>query len=117
MARGIPKTNNVYGQIVAPDGLRPVHAAIEKVLGPGCASIFRARTLNPDEMLRVLTDVADIQSLPLPGGMEHLFNGAVGGSAEEVVAFVQRLSDALADAKVEHSFEIHDGRQVVRSLP
>ena len=113
----IPKTNNVYGQIIAPDGLRPVHAAVEKVLGPGCASIFRARASNQSETLRIRTDTADLESLPLPGGIEHLLNGAVGGPVEEVVAFVQRLSDALAEAKVEHSFEVHDGRQIVRSLP
>ena len=113
----IPKTNNVYGQIVAPDGLRPVLAAVEELLGPGCASLFRSRTSNASETLRIRTDAADLESLPLPGGIEHLLNGAVGGSANEVDAFVRALSAALTEAKVQHSFEVHDGRGVVLSLP
>ena len=113
----IPRTNNVYGQIVAPDGLRPVLEAAEALLGPGCASLFRARTSNPTETLRIRTDVADMETLPLPGGIEYLLNGAVGGTAEEVATFVRKLSAALTEAKVEHSFEVHDGRGVVLSLP
>ncbi len=111
------KTNNVYGQFVAPDGLRPVLVAVEKTLGEGTASIFRSRSSNQTETLRIMTDTADLESLPMPGGIEYLLNGSVAGRIEEVVRFVERLSSALSEAKVEHTFDIHDGRTIVRSLP
>jgi hypothetical protein len=111
-----PAFNNVYGQLVAPDGLGPVRDAIERTLGPGTASQFQSRPAAP-KMIRIRTDVADFESLPLPGGIEHLLNGAVAGSMDEVVAFARTLSAALAEAKVEHSFEVHDGTRIVLSLP
>jgi hypothetical protein len=110
------KANNVYGQIVAPGGLGPILAALEQALGPGCASLFHPRPGAP-EMVRVRTDTADLESLPLPGGMEHLFNGAVAGPIDDVIAFARSLSTALAEAKVEHTLEVHDGRRIVLSLP
>lgn len=113
MARGF---NNVYGQLVAPDGLRPVLVAAERVLGPGAASVFRSRA-GGAETLRIRTDAADFESLPLPGGMEYLLNGSVAGTAEEVATFVRALSASLAAARVEHGFEVHDGRRMVLSLP
>jgi hypothetical protein len=112
----VRKTNNVYGQVVAPDGLRAVFDAAERVVGPGCASLFHARAGGP-KMLRIRTDAADLESIPLPGGMEHLLNGAVGGSTEEVAAFVRALSASLTEANVEHAFEVHDGKRIVLSLP
>lgn len=112
----VPRTNNVYGQVIAPGGLRPVLVAVEALLGPGCASLFQTRAAGT-ETLRIRTDTADFESLPMPGGMEHLLNGAVAGTPEQVVQFVRTLSAALSDAKVEHSFEVHDGRRVVLSLP
>ena len=108
--------NNVYGQVVAPDGLHPVRLAAEAALGPGTASVFRPKP-GGAETLRVRTDAADLESLPLPGGIDHLLNGAVSGSADEVTAWVEALSAALAAAGVEHQFNIYDGTRVVRSLP
>jgi hypothetical protein len=113
----IPRTNNVYGQVVAPDGLRAVVVAIEAALGPGSASMYRSRAGADAETLRIRTDVADFESLPLPGGIEHVLNGAVAGSPEDVAAVVRALSAALTDVKIEHNFEVHDGRRVVLSLP
>ena len=112
----VPQHNNVYGQLIAPDGLRRVLVAVEDAIGPGCASLFHARA-GGTETLRIRTDAADFESLPLPGGMEHLLNGAVAGPADAVAAFARTLSSALARAKVEHTFEVHDGRRVVLSLP
>jgi hypothetical protein len=112
----VPRHNNVYGQVIAPDGLRPVLGAVEATVGPGCASLFRPRA-GGAEVLRIRTDAADFESLPLPGGMEHLLNGAVAGPVDAVAAFARRLSAALSEAKVEHTFEVHDGRRVVLSLP
>lgn len=112
----IRKNNNVYGQLIAPGGLRPVVVAVEEALGPGCVSMFRSRA-SDTETLRIRSDAADLESLPLPGGMEHLLNGAVDGTLDEVIALVRLLSRALQEANIEHSFEIHDGRRVVLSLP
>lgn len=112
----IPRTNNVYGQIVSPDGLVRVKDAVERALGPGSVSLFRAPGADADT-LRVRTDVCDFESLALPGGMEYLLNGSVSGTAEHVITFVRSLSAALDDARIEHTFEVLDGRQVVLSLP
>ena len=62
-------------------------------------------------------DAADFESLPLPGGIEYLLNGAVAGSPDEVMAFTRRLSAVLAAAKVEHTFDVHDGKRIVLTLP
>jgi hypothetical protein len=113
----IPRTNNVYGQVIAPGGLRAVVVALEAALGPGTASMYRSRAGTDAEQLRIRTDAADFESLPLPGGMEHLLNGAVAGPTDDVARFVRTLSAALTEVKVEHTFEVHDGRRVVLSLP
>ena len=109
--------NNFYGQIVTPDGLQPVLKAVEVLLGPGRASLFRSRSSSTVETLRIRTDAADLETLPLPGGIDYLLNGSVTGPAEDVTAFVRSLSAGLARAGVEHSFQVHDGRRVVLSLP
>ncbi len=111
-----PRFNNVYGQVIAPSGLRPVQVAVERVLGPGTAAVFRSRA-SDTETLRIRSDAADLETLPLAGGMEYLLNGSVSGTAPEVAAFVRALSAALMDVKVEHNFEVHDGRRVILSLP
>ena len=108
--------NNVYGEVVAPDGLQPVRLAAEAALGPGTASVFRSKA-GGAETLRIRTDAADLESLPLPGGIEHLLNGAVSGTADEVAAWAEAVSAALAEAGIEHQFNVHDGTRVVRSLP
>lgn len=111
----VPRGNNVYGQLVAPDGLRAVLAAVERALGPGCASVYKTAGV---ERLRLRSDTADMETLPLPGGMEHLFNGAVAGSADEVMALVRSLSDALTQLGIEHGFEVLDAaRGYSRSIP
>ena len=110
------KPNNVYGQMIAPGGLRPAVAAIEEALGPGSASMFRTSTADA-EGLRARTDAVDLESLPLPGGMEHLLNGVIEGPADEIVRIVRSISAAFDEAKIEHTFEVHDGRRVVLSLP
>lgn len=102
--------NNVYGQLVAPDGLRPVARAAEAACGPGSAAAYRDRASNT-ERLRLRTDAADLESLPLPGGTDHLFNGAVAGPIADVLAFVRALSSALTSEGVEHSFEVLDREQ------
>ena len=110
------RANNVYGQIVAPDGLRPLVVALEKALGPGCVSVFSPRPGAP-EIIRLRTDAADFESLPMPGGMDHLFNGSVAGSSDEVAAFARRISDALTEAKLEHTFDVVEAGRATLSLP
>ena len=102
--------------MVAPDGLRPVVAALEKVLGPGCVSVFNPRPGTP-EVIRLRTDVADFESLPLPGGMDHLLNGSVAGTSEDVANFVRRVSHAFAEAKLDHTFDVVENGRVVLTLP
>ena len=107
---GLPRHNNVYGQLVAPDGLRAVARAAEAVAGPGCAAAYRDRA-SDTERLRLRSDTADLDSLPLPGGTDHLFNGSVAGPTADVLVFVRALSVALTKEGVEHSFEVLDREQ------
>jgi hypothetical protein len=93
-----------------------VVAALEKALGPGCVSVYNPRPGAP-EVIRLRTDAADFESLPLPGGMDHLFNGSVAGASEEVATLVRRLSRAFAEAKLEHTFDVVEGGGVILSLP
>jgi hypothetical protein len=108
--------NNVYGLVVAPQGLAPVLQAVRRVIGDGTASIYRSH-FNGAETLRFSTESVDFESTPLENGTEHLLNGGVGGSSEEVVAFVRTLSVALVDAGVEHRFEVYKNRELVQLVP
>ena len=112
----IPEGNNVYGIITAPQGLEPVLRAIEQVVGGGRASIYRSQ-FNGSETLRLRSESADFESDPLDDGVQHLFNGGVGGSLEKVVAFVRALSESLSRSGIEHSFEVYEGQQLVQRLP
>jgi hypothetical protein len=91
-------------------------AALEKALGPGCVSVSSPRPGAP-EVIRLRTEAADLESLPLPGGMDHLFNGAVAGSSDDVASFVRRVSGAFAETKLEHTFDVVEGGRVVLALP
>jgi hypothetical protein len=112
-----PATNNVYGQIVAPEGLGAVLKTVEAMLGPGCASLFRPRSSSEIETLRIRTNNADFESLPLAGGIDYLLNGSVEGSLDEIMQFTRFLSEGLAEARIEHTLQVHDGRRIVLTLP
>lgn len=90
--------------------------ALEKALGPGCVSVYNPRP-GAAEVIRLRSDLTDFESLPLPGGMDHLFNGAVAGTSDDVAAFVRRVSAAFVEAKLEHTFDVVEGGRVVLSLP
>ena len=112
----VPEGNNVYGIITAPQGLEPVLRAIEQVVSGGRASIYRSR-FNGSETLRLRSESADFESDHLDDGVQHLFNGGVGGSLEEVVALVRALSESLSQSGIEHSFEVYDDQQLVQRIP
>ena len=112
----VPEGNNVYGIITAPQGLEPVLRAIEQVVSGGRASIYRSR-FNGSETLRLQWESADFESDHLDDGVQHLFNGNVGGSFEEVVAFVRALSESLSRSGIEHSFEVYDDQHLVQRIP
>jgi hypothetical protein len=106
--------NNVYGLITAPQGLQPVLRAVEQAISGGRVYIKRSG-FNGAETLRIRSESADFETDSL-GGEEHLFNGGVGGSLEEVVAFVRALSESLSRSGIEHSFEVYDDQQLVRRI-
>ena len=112
----IPEGYNVYGLITTPQGLRPILRAVEQVVGRGHAYIKRSG-FDGAETLHVLSESADFESDYLDDGVEHLFNGGVGGSLEEVVAFVRTLSESLSRSGIEHCFEVYDHQQLVQRLP
>ena len=96
--------------------MRPILRAVEQVVGRGHAYIKRSG-FDGAETLHVLSESADFESDYLDDGVEHLFNGGVGGSLEEVVAFVRTLSESLSRSGIEHCFEVYDHQQLVQRLP
>ncbi|WP_020471921.1 hypothetical protein [Zavarzinella formosa] len=110
-----PEGNNVYGHITAPQGLLPILHAVEQTVRGGQVHIKRSG-FNGAETLRIRSELADFETDSLGGG-EHLFNGGVGGSLEEVVVFVRALSESLSRAGIEHSFEVYDDQQLVQQIP
>lgn len=112
----IPEGNNVCGLITDLQGLQPVLRAVEEVVGVGQVYIKRSR-FNGAETLHLRSESAEFDSDYLDVGMQHLFSGGVGGSLEEIVAFVRALSESLSRFGIEHSFEIYDDQQLVQRLP
>jgi hypothetical protein len=112
----IPERNNVYGMITAPQGLERVLRAVEPVLTGGGAHIYRSH-FNGAETLHLRSETADFESDPLEGGVQHLFNGGVGGSLEDVIRFVRSLSESLSRSGIEHSFEVYDGEEPMQRIP
>jgi hypothetical protein len=113
----IPEGNNVYGIITAPLGLEPVLRAVEHVVSEGRAYIYRSQ-YNGAGTLHLQSESADFNSENLDDGVQHLFNGGVGGSLEEVIGFVRMLSESLSRSGIEHSFEVYgDDHQLVQVIP
>jgi hypothetical protein len=113
----MPDGNNVYGQIVSPDGLQPILRAARRLVGDGRASIYKAQ-FNGAETLRFTTETVDFESIPLKQGDRHLLNGGITGDSSEVVSFVEAMSRLLQEAGIEHSFEVYDAeKNLVRTVP
>src|SRR5262245_3957030 len=113
----LPEGNNVSGLITAPQGLQPVLRAVEQVVGEGRAYIYRSQ-FNRAETLHLRTGSACFDSDHRDDGFQHFFSGGVGGSLEEVLAFVRALSESLSRSGIEHSFEVYDDDQeLVRRMP
>lgn len=111
-----PDFNNVYGHVVASNGLEPVLEAIRGVEGVSHASIS-VSGYDGAESLILLSDKIDFESDPLEIG-QHLFNGAVAGNIQEVLDFVSKLSDALTDAGVKHHFEVYNkSQELIKEIP
>lgn len=112
----LPDANNVYGHVVAPQGLAPVLAAV-RPLSTGGRALLNTSGYDGTTTLHLETETLDLATTPLGGG-RHLFNGGVAGTADEVVARVQSLSAALSAVGVEHGFEVYDeSRTLVCVIP
>lgn len=101
-----PDSNNVYGRVVTPTGLGPVLRAMQRLVGEGRVSIDTSQ-FDGAETLHFSTGDADFESTPLGDG-SHLLNGGVGGTPDELVAFVRAMSQAFAEAGIDHRFEVYD---------
>ncbi len=111
-----PDYNNVYGHVVTPDGLAPVLDAVGGVEGVSKASIY-VSGYNGAESLILSSDLIDFRSEPLDSG-QHLLNGGVAGTIDEVIVFVAKLSHALSGAGVEHNFEVYNEEQeLIKEIP
>jgi hypothetical protein len=103
----VPPKNYVYGQILAPRGMRPVFKSIQSLVGSEHAHI-RISGYDGTPILWVSTEWCELESTPLENSKEHLLNGAIAGSTEAVVEFVTALSRSLAAAGIDHRFEVYD---------
>lgn len=112
----IPHGNNVYGQVIAPEGLQPVLRAVERLIGENRVYIKKSQ-FSGAETLHFGTDDTQFDSTPLEEAGHHLVNGAVGGSLEDVVGFVRALSGSLPQEGIEHHFEVYDGERLVQTFP
>jgi hypothetical protein len=111
----IPDGHNVYGRIVTLTGLSPVLCAVERLAGAGRAYIDTPQ-FNEARTLRFSSDDVDFESTPLDGGF-HLLNGRVGGTLDDVVAFVRAMSRSFTDEGIEHHFEVYDGDHLALEVP
>lgn len=101
-----PESNNVYGQIEAPNGLEPIRFALAKWLSHSAVSIYQS-SYDGSETMRLRTAGAEFESVPLENGC-HLFNGCVEGSLTTIELFIANLSRQLESIGIDHSFEIDD---------
>jgi hypothetical protein len=113
----MPDFNNVYGHVVTPHGLDSVLKAVSRLAGVNRAFVKKSQ-FDRAETLSFSSDTADFDSTPLEGGHRHLLNGAVEGTLQNVVRFVQSMSELLAEAGIEHKFEVYDTEQnLVKVVP
>lgn len=101
----VPDGNNVYAVLTA-HGLTKVERAAKHALGRDAVSVYRS-AYDGGDTLKVRTESAYFETTLL-GGDEYLLSGGVGGSAEEIEAFVKKLSASLAAEGVTHQFEVYD---------
>src|SRR5688572_27468213 len=96
---------NVYGVIVAPEGLGVVLRAVE--------CIAESAGIDPSsekygDALWFLSDAFDLRTLPCQYNDEHNLSGFVGGSLTEVGIVVRKLSETLQRAHIKHFLDIYD---------
>ena len=115
--RNQPDYDNVYGHVVAPNGLQPILDVVRRLIGE-CRASIKTSQFNGAETLRFSTDAVDFESTPLKDGSQHLLNGGVGGDLSDVLAFVKTMSRLLTEASIEHSFEVYDNESnLVQTFP
>ncbi|QDV15471.1 hypothetical protein Pan153_00850 [Gimesia panareensis] len=111
----IPDSNNVYGCITSLDGLAFVRDAVNKLeeVNEACISVSG---YDGSESLILRSDLIDFESEPLENG-QHLLNGAIAGTINEIISFVSKLSHTLSEAGIEHHFEIYNAEELVKEIP
>lgn len=103
----VPKRDNVYGHVIVPGGIQCALKVVRRLIGKDKARI-RFSGYDGASTLLFSSDKCDFESTSLGDGKEHLLNGGVAGTIEEVAEFVKQLSESLSDAKIEHEFEVYD---------
>ncbi|QDT24791.1 hypothetical protein Enr10x_00830 [Gimesia panareensis] len=111
----IPDSNNVYGCVTSLDGLAFVRDAVNKLEEVNEAFIS-VSGCDGSESLILKSDLIDFESEPLENG-QHLLNGAVAGSINEIISFVGKLSHTLSEAGIEHHFEIYNAEELIKEIP
>jgi hypothetical protein len=113
----LPDRNNVYGEIRAARGLKPVLETIAELVGDRGRASVRRSGYDGSETLEFENESVDFESTPAGVRAEHLLTGGVGGTIEDVLAFVGALSAALSEVGVAHRLEVYDDQhKLVRVL-
>src|ERR1700722_17243285 len=91
----MPDGNNVYGPVIAPQGLQPILRAMMPLVGEKRAYIYRSQFIGA-VTLTISTDTADFGSTLLEYGSRHLLNGGCAGVLDDVVVFVRSSPRAFS---------------------
>ena len=114
----LPPVSNVFGYLRSSVGLRPVAAALCSRLGLSVAEVgVRSSDFDGTETLRIETPRCSLETRAHASDT-WLFNGAVAGPPEEILATLLPLVQTLTWAGFSASFEIYDAAfQLVSVCP
>ena len=106
-----PDYNNVYGHVIAPNGLTTVLENVRGTAGVRKAGI-KVSGYDGSESLILSGDLIEFESEPIEND-EHLLKGCIAGTIEEIIIFIGQLSHALSEAKLDHHFEVYNEEQIL----
>jgi hypothetical protein len=104
-----PVCNNVYGYLSCKGSLERVADTLRYRLNLDSAQVsVKKSQFDGTQTLRIVTEMADLETTKVEEPNLYLFNGAVSGSEPEVYNYIAALHAILAQGGFESSFEIYD---------
>jgi hypothetical protein len=98
----IPDGANVYGHVIAPQGLRVVSAALKTIAEWEVSAIQKKELVFDSARVMLRSEFSE--------GDEHMICVRVNGCDADVIFFTIDMSRALQAAGLEHHFEVYDAR-------